>query len=157
MLYWFLPEALPRLPSDCFIVNCHAFLGRRSCAMRRRLLLTAVLASLTVSALAQEQKKTVRDRLQGRWGRTNHPHSFEVRGLKWFHYTANYPFKPTETGDIEYPPEKDYAIVKTAKGYVWWLFPAGDNALAAEVFNADGSIDDNADGRVFYRDGTRIP
>ena len=28
---------------------------------------------------------------------------------------------------------------------------------AAEVFNADGSIDDNADGRVFYRDGTRIP
>ena len=127
--------------------------------MRRRIVLAGVLAAFPASALAQENKKTgktLHERLQGEWSRTNHPFSFKVQGDQWAHYDAKFPLKPTGTGVITYPKGKDYAIVNTNTGHVWWLFSAGANVVAVDTFEPDGSLSAGA-GRVYYRDGTRTP
>ena len=126
--------------------------------MRRRIILAGALAGLPAIAIGGEKKKekTLQQRLEGKWVRPNHPFSIEVKGNKWFHYEQAQPFKPTELGVIEYPPGKDYAIVRTEKGFVWWLFSAGEDALVAEHFR-DGRLDNGSDGRLFYRQGTHTP
>jgi len=127
--------------------------------MKRRIFLAGALAGLPAIAIAADKKKekTLQQRLEGKWVRPNHPYSIEVKGNEWFHYEQAQPFKPTSTGVIEYPRGKDYAIVKTDNGFVWWLFSAGEDALAAEHFRQDGRLDNGSDGRLFYRQGTHTP
>jgi len=127
--------------------------------MERRPFAFVLVALLsTGTALGAPPKEpTVRDKIQGKWMRSNHPYSFQIAGDRWEHWDVNKPFKPTGTGTITYPVGKDYALVKTDTGHTWWLFPAGKNVLASESFEPDGSLANGTDGRVFYRQGTVQP
>ena len=126
--------------------------------MRRRMILAGALGAFPVVAIAQEKKreKTLRERLQGEWSRTAHPYSFKVQGDEWSHYAEDVPFKPTGAGKITFPKDKDYAVVTTDTGHVWWLFSAGENVVAVDTFEPNGKLTPGA-GRVYYRVGTRIP
>jgi hypothetical protein len=126
--------------------------------MRRRVMLTAVLSVLPVLAMGagNKKEKTLQERMQGTWSRTNHPFSFTVKGNEWVHYDEKFPLKPTGNGTLEYPRDKDYAIVRTNTGHVWWLFSAGENVIAVETFEPNGGFSLGA-GRVYYRDGTYTP
>jgi hypothetical protein len=132
--------------------------GQRRRHMRRRIILAGALAVLPAIAMAQkkEKDKTLRERLQGEWARTNHRFSFKVQGDQWTHYDERVPLKATGTGVIIFPKGKDYAIVTTQNGHVWWLFSAGENVVAIETFDPNGGVTSDT-GRVYYRNGTRTP
>ena len=128
----------------------------------RRLLLAALVALFLVTpALAQEKPKdraepTLKEKLQGKWSKTNHEVSFEITGNKWTEYHEAKPLVPFNTGTVEYPLGKDYVIVNVDKtGNRLWIFSAGKDVVAVETFMPDGRLWE--DGRIFYRFGTVHP
>ena len=127
--------------------------------MRRRIILAGALAGLPAIAIAadKDKEKTLRERLQGDWVRRNSLHTIAIKGDQFALFDAKQPFKANETGTIKFFEGQDYAVVKTTKGWSWWLFSAGDNAVAIEVFSPTGELPENEDGRVYYRKGTFTP
>jgi hypothetical protein len=121
--------------------------------MRCGLLLACVALSVATPAFSKEP--TLREKLQGKWSKTNHPFSFEVRGDTWSEFKADKPLAAFNSGEVLFPPGKDYAVVKAKNGVILWLFSAGKNVVAVETFNPSGTLWE--DGRVFYRHGTEQP
>jgi hypothetical protein len=122
-------------------------------------MLTAVLSVLPVLAMGagNKKEKTLQERLEGTWVRPNHRFSLVIKDNQWIHFDEKVPFKPTDSGEIQFPQGRDYAVVKTKSGFTWWLFSAGENVIATEHFEPSGALHDTSDGRVFYRKGTVMP
>jgi hypothetical protein len=125
--------------------------------MRRRIILAGALAGLPAIAIGGEKKnaKTLQQRLEGKWVRPQHPLCFEVKDNIMTEFKEDNPFKPFNSGTIQFPPGKDYAIVTLKTGHKLWLFSAGEDVVAIESFHADGRVMDS--GRVYYRQGTHTP
>jgi hypothetical protein len=100
-------------------------------------------------------KQTLQEKLQGKWSKTNHRFSFEIKGNKWMEFVAEKPLAASNTGMVEYPPGKDYAIVRAVTGHRLWIFSGGKDVVAVETFGPDGKLWE--DGRIFYRFGTVQP
>ena len=109
------------------------------------------------TSIASGKEPSLRDKVQCKWVRTNHPFAFQVRGNNWEHYEATKPLQATSKGIVEYPAGKDYAVVKTDTGHVWWIWSAGRDVVAVETFEPDGSFGGGALGRIFYRPGSDKP
>ena len=122
----------------------------------RQLMLGLVLAMVACTASAKEPKKpTLRDSIQGKWGKTNHDFLFEVVGNQFSEFHASKPFTPINAGTVEFPPGKEYAVLKARTGHTFWIYPAGTNVIAVETFQPDGTLWE--DGRVMYRVGAIQP
>jgi hypothetical protein len=98
---------------------------------------------------AKDKPKSLGEKLQGNWSRRNHQWSFAIQGNRLSEFQESKPGAAHSTGVLEFPAGKDYATVRLSHGYVLWIFPAGDDAIAVETFKPDGSIWE--DGRLFYR------
>lgn len=126
--------------------------------MKFNALLRALIGGLLLAVIAtpaNAKEPTLKEQVQGKWARTNHPFSFQIKGDAFEHYSEGKPFTPTAVGKVSYPIGKDYVIVKLSNGDTWWVFSAGKNVVAVEFFLPDGTV--IAEGRVYYRDGTVLP
>lgn len=121
--------------------------------MRFAILVICFASSAATIVFAEEP--ALKEKLQGKWAKANHPYSFEVLGNAWTEFKSDRPLAPCNSGNIVFLPGKDYAVVKSKNGPVLWLFSAGKNVVAVETFFADGRLWE--DGRVFYRQGTEQP
>ncbi len=90
-------------------------------------------------------------KLQGTWGRSNANETVFIKGKQFAETKKDKPLTPHSTGKLEFPVGKDYAVVRTSNKFTLWIFPAGDNAIAVEVFRPDMSL--NGTGIIYYKDG----
>jgi hypothetical protein len=81
--------------------------------------------ALSLATPASAKEPTLREKLQGKWSKTNHPFSFEVRGDMWSEFKADKPLAAFNSGEILFAPGKDYAVVKAKNGVVLWLCRQG--------------------------------
>jgi len=104
---------------------------------------------------SEPHTKSLLERLQGKWVRPNYEWSFEVRGKKYLQYHSSKPFAVVNEGELQFLPGKEYAIVQIRGGYTLWLFSAGDDVVAREQFQPDGTLGSGVG--IFYRAGTHTP
>ena len=117
-----------------------------------RATLSAVAATgLLSAATAFSQEPGLLAKLQGTWGRSNANETVFIKGKQYSETKKDRPLTPNSTGKLEFPPGKDYAVVRTSNKFTLWIFPAGDNAIAIEVFRPDMTL--NGSGIIYYKDG----
>ena len=116
--------------------------------------LLVVLGSPAFSAQknkGKEKEKTLEQKIQGKWARTNDKWLWVIEGRKWTQFKETIIDKPAATGTIEFPINKPYAVVTEASGWKHQVWPIGETAIAIETFRPGGEI--SGLGRIFYRPG----
>ncbi len=105
------------------------------------------VASLPVSAA----EPPLKSRLQGEWTKANFPHGWKVSGDTLTEFAESKPFAPHATGRLRFENGKAYAVAEMDNGFKLWLFSAGKDVMAVEVFDREGKI--QGTGIVCYRRG----
>ena len=94
------------------------------------------------------EDKTLKEKLQGSWSRTDHWVSFVIKGDRCDQFAERKPLNPRASGRLNFKAGRDYAICNLGN-WQTWIFSAGENAITIETFTPSGEV--QGEGRIFYR------
>ena len=100
------------------------------------------------------EDKTLKEKLQGSWSRTDHWVSFVIKGDRCDQFAERKPLNPIASGRLNFKAGRDYAICNLGN-WQTWIFSAGENAIAIETFTPSGEV--QGEGRIFYRINSDLP
>ena len=100
------------------------------------------------------EDKTLKEKLQGSWSRTDHWVSFVIKGDRCDQFAERKPLNPRASGRLNFKAGRDYAICNLGN-WQTWIFSAGENVIAIETFTPSGEV--QGEGRIFYRINSDLP
>ena len=132
------------------------------------LLLAAVMVTLSYADDSEEpvtstpkdssqvswEDKSLKEKLQGSWSRTDHWVSFVIKGNRVDQFAERKPLEPWASGRLNFKADRDYAICNLGNWQVW-IWSAGKNVIAMETFTPSGEV--QGEGRIFYRINSDSP
>jgi hypothetical protein len=105
--------------------------------------------ALLFSEATAAPPKTLHQKLQGVWSRSNYDVTYKIEGKQCLQVKKNQPLKIFASGILVFPVGKDYAEVKLDNGYTLWWFSAGNDTAASDDFDPNGVL--AGTGNVYYR------
>jgi hypothetical protein len=110
----------------------------------KRLAIVLLLFGIAATCSAQAPKKTLKDKLQGRWGRPNFEW-MDIKGNQLKLTAQNQPFKPFRTGVLQFDEGRGVAVANCDGKITMWIWycgesPTGEETACYEVFFPDGRV-----------------
>ena len=109
---------------------------------------------LKESSQVSWKDKSLEEKLQGSWSRTDHWVSFVIKGNRVDQFAERKPLEPRASGRLNFKADRDYAICNLGNWQVW-IWSAGKNVIAMETFTPSGEV--QGEGRIFYRINSDSP
>lgn len=111
----------------------------------KRLAIVILLSGIAATCSAAAPKKTLKDKLQGRWGRPNFDWMV-IQGNQLKLFAQNKPAQPFRTGVLQFDEEKGVAVAAhCSTGHAMWIWycgesPTGEETACYEVFLPDERV-----------------